>query len=147
MSLLVHASCVVLGEDGYLIVGESGAGKSRLALALCHEARRNGRFARLVGDDRIAVAASGGRLIARPHPALAGLIEVRGIGLVPTSHEPSARIRLVIALVPDLPDRMPHGMAHRILCGIRLPELVLWQNGAADDACRAVAQFRRIHPD
>ena len=40
------------------------------------------RFARLVGDDRVHVEAAGGRLLVRPAPALAGLIEVRGIGVL-----------------------------------------------------------------
>ena len=46
------------------------------------------RFARLVGDDRVHRRAAGGRLLVRPAPALAGLIEVRGLGIRRLAHEP-----------------------------------------------------------
>jgi hypothetical protein len=92
----IHATALAVAETGILIRGPSGAGKSRLALQLIAEAGRRGLFARLVGDDRIAVAARGGRLIARPHPTIAGQIESRGEGILATPHEAAAVLRLVI---------------------------------------------------
>jgi HPr kinase/phosphorylase len=92
----VHATAVAVGEAGVLIRGPSGAGKSRLAQALIAEATRRGLFARLVGDDRIRIAVTNRRVVARPHPAVAGLIEERGAGLLDVVHEPAARIVCVI---------------------------------------------------
>ena len=66
----LHASVVVIGEAGVLISGPSGSGKSSLALALIAAAEGAGFFARLVGDDRIAIACKGTRLIARGHPLI-----------------------------------------------------------------------------
>ena len=77
----VHASAVLVGARAVLIRGPSGSGKSRLALELLEAARTGSlRFARLVADDRVHLEAPGGRLLVRPAEALAGLIEVRGVG-------------------------------------------------------------------
>jgi serine kinase of HPr protein (carbohydrate metabolism regulator) len=129
----IHATALAVAETGILIRGPSGAGKSRLALQLIAESGRRGCFARLVGDDRIAVAARGGRLIARPHPAIAGQIESRGEGILATPHEAAALIRLVIdigakpaaAKPVAAPARMPEAHAKVCLCGVELPLLSL----------------------
>ena len=100
----VHASAVLVGARAVLIRGPSGAGKSRLALDLI-EAGRAGRlrFARLVGDDRVHLESAGGRLLVRPAAALAGLIEVRGVGILRLDHEPCAVVGLVVDLAPRTP--------------------------------------------
>jgi serine kinase of HPr protein (carbohydrate metabolism regulator) len=78
----IHASAVLIGREAVLIRGPSGSGKSRLAFELIL-AGRSGQIpaAVLVGDDRIHLEARQGRLWARPTPRLAGLIEVRGLGI------------------------------------------------------------------
>ena len=130
----VHASAVLVGARAVLIRGPSGSGKSRLVLAML-DAMICGRvrFARLVGDDRVAVAARGGRLIACPHPTIAGQIESRGEGILATPHEAAAVIRLVIdvgakpvaAKPVAAPARMPQAHAKVCLCGVELPLLSL----------------------
>jgi len=78
----IHASAVLIGARAALIQGPSGSGKSRLALALLQAAGQGLiPFARLVADDRAHVEAVHGRLLVRPAAALAGLIEVRGLGI------------------------------------------------------------------
>lgn len=130
-SLTLHASCVLLGEAGVLVRGPAGAGKSSLCLALLDRAALEGRHARLVGDDRIRLQARHGRLVARPHPTLAGLIEIRGHGLRRlAAHAEAAVLRLVVDLV-EAPERMPAGPAatERLLSegllGVSLPRLSL----------------------
>lgn len=103
VGLSIHASAIVIGETGVLIRGESGAGKSSLARRMIEMAQARGLFARLIGDDRIVLAVAGGRLLARPHPAIAGQIEARGRGILDMAHEPAAPIRCVIDLVRDAP--------------------------------------------
>jgi serine kinase of HPr protein (carbohydrate metabolism regulator) len=78
----VHASAVRVGDRAVLIRGPSGAGKSRLALELIL-AGRSGQLppAVLVGDDRVLLTNRGGEVIVRPAPELAGLIEVRVLGI------------------------------------------------------------------
>ena len=87
---------MLLGSCGILIRGPSGAGKSRLAWSLLHS--EGAGFTRLVGDDRIHLEAAHGRLLMRPAPALAGLIEVRGVGIVRLPYEPVAVVSLVVDL-------------------------------------------------
>jgi HPr kinase/phosphorylase len=103
----IHACALVIGETGVLIRGKSGTGKSSLAMALLEAAGAKGMFARLVADDRVALHAAGDRLIAAPHPALAGLVEQRGAGILPVSHEKSTRISCVIDILEGGGDRMP----------------------------------------
>lgn len=121
----VHASCVLLDEAGVLIRGPSGAGKSALCLTLLDRFFLEGRHARLVGDDRVRLEAHHGRLVARPHPALAGLIEIRGLGprrLV--THAPAAVVRLVVDLVAAV-ERLPEAAdTARLLC-VAVPRLTL----------------------
>ncbi len=100
----VHASCVVLGEDGILIRGPAGSGKSTLVRDLIRLGAISGVFAALVGDDRVALTLRHGRLVAAPHPALAGLLEIRGLGLQPVDATmPSAVLRLVVDLAETAP--------------------------------------------
>jgi serine kinase of HPr protein (carbohydrate metabolism regulator) len=131
-SASIHASAVLVGARAVLIRGPSGAGKSRLALELI-EAGRTGtlRFARLVGDDRVYLQAAGGRLVVRPAETLAGLIEVRGIGLLQLPFEPCAVVGLVVDLA-DSVERLPQPEDRRTeIEGIRLPRLAVAAGEAA----------------
>lgn len=104
----LHASAVLVGAGAVLIRGPSGSGKSRLVLALIETAESGRlRFARLVADDRTQVAPAHGRLLASPPPALAGLLEVRGLGLRRVEFEPQAVVTLVVDLAAQDGDRLP----------------------------------------
>jgi serine kinase of HPr protein (carbohydrate metabolism regulator) len=121
----VHASAVLAGASAVLIRGPAGGGKSRLALAII-EAAQMGllRFARLVGDDRVHLEACNGRLIVRPADALAGLIEVRGLGIRRLDYEPRAVVGLIVDLAAPDAERMP-GPGEATICGIPLPRLAI----------------------
>lgn len=103
---VLHASAVLVGEAGILILGPAGIGKSTLARVLVAEADRTGGYGRLVADDRVAVLARHGRLVARAVAPLEGLVEIRGIGIVALPVADAAVIRLVLHLDPA-PCRMP----------------------------------------
>lgn len=126
VDLTLHASCVLLGESGILVRGAAGSGKSSLCLALVTSATREGRFARLVGDDRIRLSVRHGRLVARPHPRLAGLIEIRGAGLHRMARTAQAA---VIRLVVDLEgsrERLPGEAPSLVtIAGLTFPRLRL----------------------
>jgi serine kinase of HPr protein (carbohydrate metabolism regulator) len=126
----VHAGCVALGEAGLLIRGEPGSGKSTLARELVRQANRAGLFAGLVSDDRTRLEARHGRLVARPVETIAGLTEIRGIGIVRGPFEPAAVIRLVVDLSESRPDRHPAAEDSTVLlCGVLLRRIRL-QTGA-----------------
>jgi HPr kinase/phosphorylase len=123
----IHASAVLVGPRAVLIRGPAGSGKSRLALALL-EARRSGAlpFMLLVGDDRVHVEAIHGRLLARPAESLAGLIEVRGLGIRQVPFEPLAVVGLVMDLAAADAERLPSAESGITeLAGIGLPRLAV----------------------
>ena len=131
----LHASSAVLGEVGVLVRGPSGAGKTRLVLALVEAETGRGRFARLVADDRTLVSAYGCWLVARPHPALAGRIERRGLGVLPVDHEPACVLGLVVDLVQGPVPRLPAPeCCAALVAGAPLPRLALPADFAAFDA-------------
>lgn len=99
---IVHASCVAWDGRGLLIRGASGCGKSALALQMM------ALGAELVADDRTCLRADGGQVLAACPPAIRGLIEARGIGLLRADPAPAP---VPLAAVLDLdrtePDRLP----------------------------------------
>ena len=113
----IHATCVALDEGGVVLRGASGAGKSDLALRLID------RGARLVADDRVDVERRDDVLIAHAPDRIAGLLEVRGLGIVAMPSVASARIALVVDLVPRAAvERLPEEMRVEML-GLPVPRL------------------------
>ena len=125
MTATIHASAVLVGARAVLIRGPSGAGKSRLAWELI-EAARGGAvaFARLVGDDRVHLQAAGGRLLVRPNDALAGLIELRGVGILRRDHDACGVVGLVVDLAATDAQRLPD-QGKTVVEGITLPRLAV----------------------
>jgi HPr kinase/phosphorylase len=132
-SATVHASAVLVGARAALIRGPSGAGKSRLALDLIQAAQMGSLpFARLVADDRVHLEAAGGRLLARPAEPLAGLLEVRGAGLLRLAHEPCAVVGLVVDLAAADAERLPQAESRKTeIAGIKLPRLAVAADAVA----------------
>jgi serine kinase of HPr protein (carbohydrate metabolism regulator) len=98
----VHGTGLVLGEIGVLLRGPSGAGKSTLSLALLDRWEGKGQAALLVSDDRVDLVEENGAVVMVAPPQLAGLIELRGRGIVSRPHRQRAPLHLVIDLVPEL---------------------------------------------
>lgn len=135
--LNIHASCIALDNQGVLLTGISGCGKSDLALRLI-----NGG-AKLVSDDRTDLRAEQGTLIASAPAAIAGLIEVRQVGLLRMPCVEQVKIALVIELAaPETRlERMPHAETAEFL-GITVRRLRLHPFEASTPAkIRAASQF------
>lgn len=122
---LRHATCVAVGDAGLLIEGQSGAGKSDLALRLVTQAWTVpdiGSAIELVADDQVRLSVRRdtpqlpGRLWAEPPGTIAGLIEVRGLGPVALPFRGGVTIALHVALTaPDQPvPRLPDDPAAKI---------------------------------
>lgn len=94
----VHGSAVAVGDAGVLIRGGAGAGKSTLALELIEDRIA---AARLVADDRVVLTDRGGVPTMAAPAALRGLIEVRGVGIVPMPNAAEAPLSLVVDLLPE----------------------------------------------
>jgi len=113
-----RATGVALGGAALLIEGPPGSGKSSLALALID------RGAALVGDDGVMLERRDGRLWALPPPAIAGLLEIRNVGIVTLATE-AAPVSLVIRLDGEAP-RFVETAEAIDLAGMRLPLIRLW---------------------
>ena len=121
----IHASAVLVGNRAVLIRGPSGSGKSRLAFDLVL-AGRTGQIAPaiLVGDDRVHVLTMEGGLVVRPAPALAGLIEIRGLGIRRCAFARQAVVGLVADLDAADAARLPAPEALRTqILGIKIPRI------------------------
>jgi serine kinase of HPr protein (carbohydrate metabolism regulator) len=115
----IHASCVELGGTGVLLLGDSGCGKSDLALRLIDAGGS------LVADDRTDLNRKGDRLMASAPARIAGKIEIRGVGIVPLTHVAEAPVGLAIDLVtPERVERLPAAQGRSWL-GIDVPLLAL----------------------
>lgn len=88
----VHATCVDIDGLGVLLRGPSGSGKSDLALRLIDAG------AQLVSDDYTVLEVRGDRLIGTAPQSIKGMLEVRGVGILPMP----VKARSVIAMVADL---------------------------------------------
>jgi len=111
----IHATCIAMDGGGVLIRGASGSGKSDLALRLMDAG------ARLVADDRVDLTGREGRLTATPPANIAGLLEVRGLGILRFNHLPEVRVDLVVELADGAHvARLPEP-ASCTICGIEVP--------------------------
>jgi len=90
----VYGTSVALEGQAVLLRGPSGSGKSDLALRLIE----NG--AKLVADDQTMLVREGSHLVASCPDAIAGQIEVRGVGIVPVETIRRAPLCLVMDMVP-----------------------------------------------
>jgi HPr kinase/phosphorylase len=142
----LHGACCTLGGGGVLIRGESGSGKSSLALLIAGST--DGAF---VADDRVVCVVRIGRVLARAHPELSGRVEVRGQGILSLADLglatcAEAALDLVVDLVAELP-RLPALPEPADVLGVPLPRLVLDRGvraaGLAPLLIRAALRKRR----
>jgi serine kinase of HPr protein (carbohydrate metabolism regulator) len=113
--MLFHATSVAIGERAVLLRGPSGSGKSDLALRLIDAG------ARLVADDQSEVWRHGEALLVRCPATIAGMIEVRGVGIVKVEALPEARLALIADLVAmQHIERLPEPRNETIL-GLPVP--------------------------
>ena len=117
---LIHGTSILVAGAGVLLRGPSGSGKSDLAFRMIEAGQ-----AILIADDQTDLRPVDGQLNATCPSRLAGLIEVRGIGILRRPHRTEAAIGLVIDLVahnevPRLPDALTTSLE-----GVTVPQLSL----------------------
>ena len=113
----LHASAVAVDGRGCLITGRAGSGKSTLAIEMV------ALGAELVADDRVDVRLAGDALILSAPAPIAGLVEVRGAGILRLPVRPEAPLALVVDLDEAERERLPEGR-RRVLLGVPCPLLL-----------------------
>ena len=113
----MHASAVAVDGRALLIIGAPGAGKTTLAMEMI------ALGARLIADDRVAIADGGpGGLLLDAPPGLAGLAEIRGFGLIRLAATGPTPLALIADLDRPPQDRMPPAPGHRPDAPAPLPQ-------------------------
>lgn len=122
---LIHGTCVALHNRAALLKGEPGTGKSDLALRFVSSFSEDG--AALVADDQVQVWREGDGLAAGPPETLAGLLEVRGLGIIEMPHVTAAILGLIVTLSPadPIPRLPPDPLPREEVLGHSLPVLAL----------------------
>ncbi len=115
----VHGTCVAIGGGGVLLRGRPAAGKSDLALRLIDAGGR------LVADDQVDLRRTARGILASAPKAIAGLLEVRGVGILDVPSVARARIVLAVDLLArGRVERLP-ALRHLRLLGVSVPRLAL----------------------
>lgn len=133
--LVLQASAVAIEGCALLILGPPGVGKSSLALALIECG------AELIGDDAVTLTPEGVQLIASPPPNIAGLIEVRGVGLIPMPLAAPTPVALALELGAGPGERLPDALPQRLIGGIAVPVLA-FDPGTIAPAARVLWALR-----
>lgn len=100
----IHATTISYKNKGIMIIGESGSGKSDLALRMIMQ-----KGAKLVADDRSEIDIKKGKIYAQCPDNIKNMIEVRGIGIMSMKAKKRTAVNLVVELVDDIKkiERMP----------------------------------------
>ncbi|HTV44233.1 MAG TPA: serine/threonine protein kinase [Stellaceae bacterium] len=134
-TILVHGTAIAIAGEGILLRGPSGAGKSDLALRLIDGG------ARLVADDQVLLSRRGERVLVRAPATIAGLVEIRGVGIVQVETIAEAPLALIADLVPaDRVERLPQRRTEPLL-GLDIPLIAL--DGFAASAAAKLRLLRR----
>lgn len=128
---VIHGSCVAVDGNGVLLLGAPGSGKSDLVLRLLdhHGGGTSGRHRamRLVADDQVVITRQGNALLASAPAALAGKLEVRGLGIVAVPALAEAVLTLAVRLTPTAEiERLPDlETSHFDILGETLPLILI----------------------
>lgn len=151
----VHGTGLLLDGFGVMLRGRSGAGKSLLALQLLDTWRDRGRTALLVADDRIDLGVWRGRLVMAAPASIAGLIELRGRGIVTRPSVERARVDLVVDMGGELIRFVEEDALVTEIDGVRVARCPLPERGVIDathqillvsEALAALARTRKTPP-
>jgi serine kinase of HPr protein (carbohydrate metabolism regulator) len=128
----IHATGLVLGKAGLILRGVSGAGKSLLALELIDEWEARGLPAKLVSDDRIEIEAVSAGIVMHSPANIAGLIELRGRGIVERPFVRKAALHLVVDLIDDVERMVEEDQLVTTLEGVTLARCPVPRAGKVD---------------
>ena len=128
---IVHGGLIQINGTGVLITGESGMGKSEIALELIKKGYQ------LVADDRVDCCLIHKQIVGKSPEILKGMIELRGVGIVNiakmygvASVLDKAKVDLIIHLEPWAEDKEYDRVGiedkkYEEILGVSIPKLVI----------------------
>lgn len=122
----LHASAVAIGNDGLIILGPSGSGKSDLAYRLID------RGAKLIADDHVIIDGPAAAPIITQSPHHIDALELRGVGII--SMACINKVPLIIAIeISNHYERSPSPLPIRQFGDYTVPVLKIsaFENSAA----------------
>lgn len=125
----LHATGVAIDGRGVMLRGAPGSGKSDLALRLIDQPGLGigcePMHSKLIGDDQIILKRDGDNLVVLPAPELAGMLEIRGIGIVQCPYAAEVPLALIVDLVPTAQiERLPEPVSARFeALGVLVPRV------------------------
>ena len=128
----VHATGLVLGRVGLMLRGPSGSGKSLLALMLIEAWRSRGEEGKLVSDDRIDLETTRSGLVMHAPATIAGLIELRGRGIVRRPNVAKAPVHLVVDFVEKFERMIEEEALVTDVLGVALPRCPVPRAGVVE---------------
>jgi len=138
---IIHATFVVLNKKGILLQGESGSGKSDIALRMIES-----KGAELVADDAVEIFIHNGELWGKAPDNLKGMLEVRGIGIVKYPYVNDFAVDMAVELKnkPEEIERMPIKQ-HEIILGLEINKIDLYakESSAPDKIVAALRAFEQ----
>lgn len=114
-SKYVYASAVCVDNKAALIIGKSGAGKTKLAIEVM------ALGGKLVGDDQVILTFDDGICVA-PHDNAANRFEMRGVGIFSANVTSSAKLQVVVDLDQEPSGRLPNQDFYQIH-DVQLPKI------------------------
>ena len=112
----LHATSVAIEDNGVAIFGDSGTGKSDLALRLIDSG------ATLISDDITVFSKSENYIHLFGVENTKGLLEVREIGIITVPYIEGIRLKLIIKLTNKEIERIPKTNQTKLL-GLKFPKL------------------------
>jgi len=116
-----HACALEINNFGMLIKGKSGSGKTSLMLGLLEYCSLRDLNAFMIADDQVLLTCNQNDLVATAPEVTAGMVELRGYGIIKRNNKPFCKIGLIVEIIEDEKiDRMPQ-QKYQILETQKLP--------------------------
>ncbi len=126
-SKTLHSTSVVIEDSGVLIVGDSGSGKSDLALRLIDSG------ATLISDDVTICKKNKDSIFLFPALQTKGLLEVREIGIMTVPYIDNIKLLLIVELVEYEVDRLPNKTFGKFM-NLNIPKIRIYGKNSSSVA-------------